>query len=83
MLASLSLELPWRSWIQPAVFVSPLRRFVLIQVPTQLLAVVALLLLAPSHSGHRPLTVAAFAVVGAAALAGLAVLFIRPRLADA
>jgi hypothetical protein len=44
VLSSLALELPWRSWIQPAVFVAPLRRYVLIQVPTQLLAVVALLL---------------------------------------
>lgn len=82
VLASLALELPWRSWIQPAVFVAPLRRFVLIQVPTQLLAVVALLLLAPSHNGHRPLTVAAFAVIGAAALAGLTVLLVRPRVVD-
>jgi hypothetical protein len=82
VLASLALELPWRSWIQPAVFIAPLRRFVLIQIPTQLLAVVALLLLAPSHGGHRPLTIAASAVVGGAALAGLAVLLIKPRVAD-
>jgi hypothetical protein len=82
VLASLALELPWRSCIQPAVFVAPLRRFVLIQIPTQLLAVCALLLLAPSHDGHRPLTIAAFAVVGGAALAGLAVLLVRPRAVD-
>jgi hypothetical protein len=82
VLASLALGLPWRSWIQPTVFVAPLRRFLLIQIPTQLFAVVALLLLAPSHDGHRPLTVAASAVVGGAALAGLAVLLIRPRVVD-
>jgi hypothetical protein len=82
VLASLALELPWRSWIQPAVFVPPLRRFVLIQIPTQLLAVCALLLLAPNHDGHRPLTVAAFAVVGAAALGGLTLVFVRPRVVD-
>jgi hypothetical protein len=74
VLATLALELPWRSWVQPRVFVAPLRRFLVIQVPTQLLAVLALLLLAPSPDGHRPLTVAAFAVVGAVALAGLALL---------
>jgi hypothetical protein len=79
VLAMLALELPWRSWVQPAVFVAPLRRFVAIQVPTQLLAALALLLLAPSSDGHRPLTVAGFAVVGAVALAGLALLLTAHR----
>jgi hypothetical protein len=78
VLANLALELPWRAWIQPAAFVAPLRRFLSIQVPNQLLAVVALLLLAPNHSGHRPLSTAVVAVVGAAALAGLAALLLRP-----
>lgn len=80
VLAMLALELPWRSWVQTAVFVAPLRRFLVIQVPTQLLAVLALLLLAPSSNGHRPLTVAGFAVVGAMALAGLALLLTGLRL---
>ena len=83
VLAMLALELPWRSWVQPTVFVAPLRRFLVIQVPTQLLAVLALLLLAPSPDGHRPLTVAGFAVVGAVALAGLALLLTGPRLDEA
>jgi len=82
VLGTLTLELPWRSWIQPAVFVRPVRRFLVIQVPTQLLAVVALLLLAPSHDGHRPVTVAEFAVVGAIALVGVGLLLLRPRLDD-
>ena len=81
VLGTLALELPWRSWIQPTVFVAPLRRFVVIQVPAQLLAVVALLLLAPGHDGHRPLTVTGFAVVGAIALAGVCLLLLGPRLA--
>ena len=80
VLAMLALELPWRSWVQPRVFVAPLRRFLIVQVPTQLLAVVALLLLAPRPDGHRPLTVAGFAVIGAAALAGLALLLTGSRL---
>jgi hypothetical protein len=83
VLAMLALELPWRSWVQPAVFVAPLRRFVVIQVPTQLLAVLAVLLLAPSPDGHRPLTIAGFAVVGGIALAGLALLLTGPRLDEA
>lgn len=82
VLACQSLELPWRSWIQPAVFKAPLRRFLLIQVPTQLFAVVAMLLLAPGHSGHRPLTIEVFAVIGAVAAVGLAVLLVRPRLLE-
>jgi hypothetical protein len=43
------------------------------------LAVPALLLLAPRHAGHRPLTVAAFAAIGAVALAGLALVLSSPR----
>jgi hypothetical protein len=77
VLGMLALELPWRSWVQPAVFARPLARFVAIQIPTQLLAVVALLLLAPNAHGHRPLTLAEFTVVGAAGLAGLALLLLR------
>jgi hypothetical protein len=80
VLAMFTLELPWRSWMQPSVFVPPLLRFLVIQVPSQLLAVLALVLLAPHRDGHRPLTVAEFAVVGALALVGLALLLIRPRL---
>jgi hypothetical protein len=83
VLAMLALELPWRSWVQPAVLVAPLRRFLVIQVPSQLLAVLALLLLAPSADGHRPVTIAGFAVVGAVALVGLALLLTGPRFDEA
>jgi hypothetical protein len=82
VLAVLALGLPWRSWVQPAVFLAPLRRFVAIQVPTQLVAVVALLLLAPSKDGHRPVTVGEFAVIGALAIVGLALLLLTPRLTE-
>jgi hypothetical protein len=78
VISMLALELPWRSWVGPAVFRAPLRRFLCIQVPTQLLAVIALLLLAPGRGGHRPLTVAEFSVIGAVALAGLALLLLGP-----
>ena len=79
LLAMQILELPWRGWAQLAVFIPPLRRFVAIQVPTQLLAVLALLLLAPSSDGHRRLVVAGSAAVGALALAGLALLLTAHR----
>jgi len=78
-LATLALGLPWRSWIQPSVFRRPLLRFLAIQIPVQLLAVVTLLLLAPNAHGHRPLTVAEFTVVGAAALAGLTLILLMRR----
>lgn len=78
VLAMLTLALPWRSWVQPRAFRVPFVRFLAIQLPVQLLAVVALLLLAPSANGHRPLTAAVVAVVGAAALAGLTLLLRRP-----
>lgn len=76
VLAMLTLELPRRSWLQPAVLLAPLRRFVAIQLPSQALAVVVLLLLAPGASGHRP-SVGAFSAVGAVALVGLALLLLR------
>jgi hypothetical protein len=77
ILAMLTLELPRRSWLQPAVLLAPLRRFVAIQVPVQALAVLALSLLAPSASGHRPLSAAAFSAVGVVALMGLALVLLR------
>jgi len=73
------LELPWRSWVQPGVFIAPLLRFIVTQIPIQLLAVLSLLLLAPHSNGHRPLTVAGFAVIGAVALAGLALRLTGPH----
>jgi hypothetical protein len=82
VLATLAPALPLRSWAQPAVFVTPLMRFIAIQVPTQILAVVALLLLAPGANGHRPLTVAAFAVIGVVGLTGLALLLLGSRLRE-
>jgi hypothetical protein len=54
-------------------------RFIAIQVPSQVLAVVTLLLLAPGADGHRPLTIAAFAVIGVLGLAGLGLLLLGSR----
>jgi hypothetical protein len=82
VLATLALGLPWRSWIAPSVFTRPLLRFFAIQIPAQLLAVVTLVLLAPNAHGHRPLAVAEFTVVGAAALAGLTVMLLSRRADD-
>jgi hypothetical protein len=79
LLGTLALALPWKSWLEPRVFRRPLLRFVAIQIPVQLLAVVTLLLFAPNSHGHRPLTIAAFAIVGALALTGLTLLLLRRR----
>jgi hypothetical protein len=83
VLAMLTLELPWRSWVQAGVFVGPLLRFLTIQVIAQPLAVIVLLVLAPNGHGHRPLSVPEFALIGAAAFAGLALLLLRPWLDEA
>ncbi len=79
ILAGLSYVVPWRSWVSPAALIAPLRRFIAIQLPSQLAAVLALVLLAPGAHGQRPLTFAAFTLAGAAALAGLARLLLRGR----
>jgi hypothetical protein len=83
VLSSLELELPWRSWVSPAVLLTPLLRFVLIQIPCQLLAVAAMLLLEPGSGGHRPLDTTVVAVIGVAALLGLAMLLLAPQNNDA
>jgi hypothetical protein len=83
LLGMLTLTLPWRSWLQPRLFKRPLLRFISIQFPVQLLAVAALPLLAPSTHGHRPLNVAAFSILGAVALAALALLLLSHRGDDA
>lgn len=79
VLASLALGLPWRSWVAPGLLARPLLRFLAVQIPVQLLAVAALLLLAPNAHGHRPLTVVEFTVIGAAALVGLTLVLLRAR----
>ncbi len=77
---SLALQLPWRSRLKLRVLSLPLRRFVTIQLPTQVAAALVLGLLAPDGYDHRPLSWPALAVVGAVALAGLALLLLRPWL---
>jgi hypothetical protein len=79
ILGTFALAVPWRSWLQPRIFGQPLLRFLSIQIPVQLLAVVALLVLAPNAHGHRPLAVGAFAIIGAAALAALTLLLLRRK----
>ncbi len=82
VLAMLALDLPWRSWLAAGGVRRAAARFLAIQIPTQLLAVLALLLLAPSHDGRRPLSAGGLALIGAAALAGLGVLLFGPHADD-
>jgi hypothetical protein len=82
VLSLLTVQLPPRGWVQPGVFSAPLRRFVAIQIPTQVLAVLALVLLV-GHDGHREISTAVFAAVGAVALVGLGLLLFGPRAGDA
>lgn len=81
ILGSLTLLLPWSAWLDPGVLRRPLLRFVAIQVPVQVFAASVVLLLAPNSHGHWPLTIPAFAVVGALALVALAVLLLSRRAA--
>lgn len=79
ILAMWVLEVPVRSWVQPGVFVAPFRRFIVIEIPLQLFAVISLLVLGPHSNGHRPLTIVGFAIVGAVALGCLALRLTGPQ----
>lgn len=81
ILGSLTLLLPWSAWLEPAVLRRPLLRFAVIQVPAQIFAAAAMLLLAPNSHGHWPVTIPAFAVIGALALVALALLLLWRRTA--
>jgi hypothetical protein len=82
VLAALTLQLPWRSWVQVDVFRTPLMRFLLIQVPAQGAAALLVALLAPRSNGSRPLTLPAFGIVGAVALVGVTLLLAVPLLRE-
>lgn len=82
VLGSLTAGIPWRSWVQLTVLRLPLLRFVAIQIPTQLLAGLTLAVLAPNSHGHRPVSWAGFGLIGAVALAGLALLLVTPLIAE-
>jgi hypothetical protein len=82
VVGAMTAGIPWRSWVQLAVFRLPLLRFIAIQIPTQLVAWLALEVLAPNSHGHRPVSWAGFGLIGAIALAGLALLLVVPLLAD-
>jgi hypothetical protein len=76
VLGTLAPALPLRSWVQPGVYLAPLVRWVAIQIPTQIFAVVALLALSPDRHGHRPVTVGSFAAIGVVGLTGLALVLL-------
>lgn len=82
VLGMLAAEVPGRSFLDPGVLVRPVVRFVLVEVPIQAVAAVALVLLSPGVHGHRPVTVGAFAAVGVVALAGLGLLLWPRVVAD-
>jgi hypothetical protein len=96
VLGAQTLVLPWRAWVQVGVLRAPLLRFVVIQVPVQVLAFVVLLLVAPSGAGNGAgagtgtasgigdLGAAGpiAAVIGAVALGAVVVILIVPLLRE-
>jgi hypothetical protein len=82
VIATQTLEIPPRCWVQLAVFRRPLLRFLAVQVPAQLVAALVLLLLAPDSHGHRPATLPFFGVLGTAALLVVTLLLAVPLLRE-
>jgi hypothetical protein len=79
LLGMLTLALPWRTLLKPDVLKRPLQRLVAIQIPVQALAVLELLLLAPTTHGQRPLTLSSFTILGAIALAALTLVLLKRK----
>ncbi|MGC9221067.1 MAG: hypothetical protein ACP5H2_06905 [Solirubrobacteraceae bacterium] len=75
----LAAQVPWRAWLAIDVFKAPLLRFAMIQLPCQLTTVVAMVVLAPSGHGHRPINAAVIAPIGTLALLALAFAMLRLR----
>jgi hypothetical protein len=75
--ASYARVIPPRSWVQLRAFARPMRRYLLVQIPTQLATVIALFAFSPRTAGH-PAPLPAGAVVAASALAVLTVVLIAP-----
>lgn len=82
VLAALTLETPSRSWVQLDVFRRPLLRFLAIQVPVQLVAVLVLVVLGPDPNGGRDVTLPGVGVAGAAALLIVTLLLAVPLLRE-
>jgi hypothetical protein len=78
VLGSLAVQLRWRAWIQVGVFRRLLLRFVVVQVPVQLVGGIVVWLLEPNSHGHRPVSWPGFAALGALGLLALAAALIVP-----
>lgn len=79
LLARAATVAPLRGWVQLASLRRPLLRLVVIQSAVQPAAAAALWLLAPdADGGRRPLTLAFFGLVGAAALVVVTLLLAAP-----
>jgi hypothetical protein len=75
LVASYTRVVPARGWIQLRAFAAPLRRYVLMQLPVQGAAVVALAVFAPKIGKH-PIAIPALGILAGAALIGLALVLI-------
>jgi hypothetical protein len=82
VMAAQAVEIPFRSWVQLAVFRPVLLRYLAIQIPVQGLAVLSLLLLAPRADGSRHVAVAALGIVGGAAFVLVTLLLAVPLLRE-
>jgi hypothetical protein len=77
LIASYTRVVPVRGWIQLRTFAAPLRRYVLVQLPVQGAAIVALAVFAPKI-GEHPIAIPALGILAGAALIGLAIVLVVP-----
>jgi hypothetical protein len=82
LIASYARVVPARGWIQLRVFAAPLRRYLLVQLPVQGAALVALAVFAP-RIGEHPTAIPALGIVAGIALIGLALVLIVPLILPA
>lgn len=82
LIASYTRVVPVRGWIQVRALVSPLRRYLLVQLPAQAVALLTLAVFAPKIGEHR-VAIPALGIVAGIALVGLALVLIVPMILPA
>jgi len=82
LVAAYARVVPVRSWMQLRAFAAPLRRFIIVQVPAQIIAALALFAFSPRAGNPHPAAIPILGVVAAVALVVLTLVLIVPLIRE-